>query len=225
MNLPFAILLSGCGHLDGAEITESISVLIHLSRHGRQYRCFAPDAPQTEVINHATHKTQSGHTRNMMVEAARISRGDIQPLDKLDPLQFAGLILPGGFGAAKNLCDFAFKGVECTTLPDVERVFKAFHAAKKPIGCCCIAPVLAARILGTRAGGPGVKLTIGTDEQTAAAVATMGNTHVPRSVTEAYTDEANRLVTTPAYMFGNAKPHEVFEGIGKLVDSVVALSK
>jgi enhancing lycopene biosynthesis protein 2 len=160
----------------------------------------------------------------MMVEAARISRGDIQPLDKLDPLQFSAVIFPGGFGAAKNLCNFASKGTDCEALPDVTRVIKAFHAAKKPIGLCCIAPVLAARVLGTRKDGPGVKLTIGTDADTAAAIATMGNTHVPKGVTEAFTDETNRIVTTPAYMF-EAKPHEVFEGIGRMVDVVAAMAK
>lgn len=225
MQLPIAVILSGCGHLDGAEITESVSVLIHIARHNRTYRCFAPDLPQADVINHATHKAQPGHTRNTMVESARLSRGDIQPLDKLDPLQFAALILPGGFGAAKNLCDFAAKGHDCKALPDAERVIKAFHAAKKPMGFCCIAPALAARVLGTRNAGPGLKLTIGTDEATASALATMGNTHVPRAVTECYTDEPNRVVSTPAYMYGNARPHEVFEGIGKLVDSVIALAK
>jgi enhancing lycopene biosynthesis protein 2 len=201
-----------------------VSVLIHLSRHNREVRCFAPDAPQQDVINHATHKAQPGHTRNMMVEAARISRGNMAPLDKLDPVQFSAVILPGGYGAAKNLCDFASKGSDCEVLPDITRVLKAFHAAKKPIGLCCIAPVLAARVLGTRKDGPGVKVTIGTDADTANAINTMGATHVPRSVTESYTDEANRVVTTPAYMC-DAKPHEIFEGIGKMVDAVVAMAK
>jgi enhancing lycopene biosynthesis protein 2 len=203
-------------------------VLIHLSRHGVAYRCFAPDAPQTEVINHATGKPMPGGTRNMMVEAARISRGDMTPLAKLDAAEFGAVIFPGGYGAAKNLCTFGLSGekggAECEVLPDVARVLKAFHAAKKPIGVICIAPVLAARVLGTRQGGPGVKVTIGSDAETAGAIATMGSTNVPKSVTESYTDEANRIVSTPAYMC-DAKPHEVFEGIGKLVDGVVAMLK
>jgi enhancing lycopene biosynthesis protein 2 len=164
----------------------------------------------------------------MLVEAARISRGEITPLSKLDANEFGAVIFPGGFGAAKNLCTFGLtgdkSGANCDVLPDVARTLKAFHAAKKPIGLICIAPVLAARVLGTRMGGPGVKVTIGTDQATADAIATMGSTNVPRSVTESYTDDNNKIVTTPAYMC-DAKPHEVFEGIGKLVDGVVALLK
>lgn len=224
MPAPIAVILSGCGKMDGSEIQEAVSVLIHLSRHNREVRCFAPDAPQSDTINHATNKAQPGHTRNMMVEAARISRGNIAPLDKLDPAQFSAVVLPGGYGAAKNLCDFASKGSDCEVLPDIARVLKDFHAAKKPIGLCCIAPVLAARVLGTRKDGPGVKVTIGTDADTATAINTMGATHVPRAVTESYTDEVNKVVTTPAYMC-DAKPHEVFEGIGKMVDAVVAMAK
>ncbi len=222
MRLPIAVVLSGCGKNDGSEVQEAVSILIHLSRHSFNVRGFAPDAPQTDVINHATNKPTSGITRNMVVESARISRGNIAPLDKLDPLQFAGVIFPGGFGAAKNLCNFASAGPECEVLPDVARVIKAFHAARKPIGLCCIAPVLIARVLGTRKGGAGVKVTIGTDEATAQAINTMGATHVPRSVTESFTDEANRVVTTPAYMF-EASPWEIYQGIGKMVDGVVAL--
>jgi enhancing lycopene biosynthesis protein 2 len=221
-----AVVLAGCGRADGAEIQESVSILLHLSRQGVEARCFAPDAPQADVINHATGKVMPGGTRNMMVEAARISRGQIEPLAKLDPGAFGGVIFAGGFGVAKNLCTFAQPGdrggADCEVLYDVERVIKAFHAAKKPIGLCCIAPVLAARVLGTRKGGPGVKVTIGTDQATAAAIATMGSTNVARSVTEAYTDDVHRIVTTPAYMF-EARPHEVFEGIGRMVEGVVKL--
>jgi enhancing lycopene biosynthesis protein 2 len=223
-----AVVLSGCGRADGAEIHESVSILIHLSRLGVEARCFAPDAPQAEVVNHATGKVQPGGTRNMMVEAARISRGDISPLASLDAGTFDAVVFAGGFGAAKNLCNFAAGGEQggpnCEVLPDVARVIKAFHAAKKPIGLCCIAPVLAARVLGTRKGGPGVKVTIGTDESTAGAIATMGATNVARSVTEAFVDEAQRVVTTPAYMC-EARPHEVFEGIGVMVERMAGMMK
>lgn len=223
-----AVVLAGCGRADGAEIQESVSIILHLSRMGVPYQCFAPDSPQAEVINHATGKVTPGGTRNMMVEAARIARGDILPLERLDPGAYAGVIFAGGFGVAKNLCTFAQGGdkggAACDVLADVERIIKGFHAQKKPIGLCCIAPVLAARVLGTRKGGPGVKVTIGKDTVTADAIATMGATHVPKGVTEAYTDEAQRVVTTPAYMF-DAKPHEVYEGIGRMVESVAAMLK
>lgn len=224
-----AVVLSGCGRADGSEIHEATSILIHLARLGVAYACFAPDSPQAEVINHATGKpAPAGQTRNMMVEAARIARGEIQPLSRLDAANFGALVFAGGFGAAKNLSTFGgtgdAAGANCDVLPDVERVIKAFHAAKKPIGLCCIAPVLAARVLGTRKGGPGVKVTIGSDQATADAIATMGSTHVARGVTEAYTDTTNRVVTTPAYMC-QASPHEVFEGIGQMIEGVESLAK
>lgn len=224
-----AVVLSGCGRGDGSEIHEATSILIHLSRLGVAYQCFAPDSPQSETINHATGKpAPAGQTRNMMVEAARIARGDIKPLATLEPAAYSGVVFAGGMGAAKNLSTYASTGEKsgpaCDVLPDVERVIKGFHAAKKPIGLCCIAPVLAARVLGTRRGGSGVKVTLGRDVQAAEAVATMGATPVARGVTEAYTDDANRVVTTPAYMC-EATPFEVFEGIGRMVEGVAGLMK
>lgn len=225
-----AVVLSGCGRADGSEITEAVSILIHLARLGVHAACFAPDAPQTAVINHVTNQAApSGQTRNMMVEAARIARGKVAPLSKLDEKEFAGLVFAGGFGAAKNLSTFAHAGdaggPNCTVLPDVERIVKAFHAAKKPLGFACISPVIAARVLGTRGGGPGVKVTIGKDEGTAGAIATMGATNVTRAVTEAYVDEANRVATTPAYMYDEANPYEVFEGIGRMCEAVAGMMK
>src|SRR5690348_13256416 len=120
-----AVIMSGCGKYDGSEIQEAVSILIHLSRNAIPYRCFAPDVPQVDVINHATGKpAPSGQTRNMLVESARISRGEITPLSKLDPTEFGALVLPGGFGAAKNLCNFASAGAECEVAPDVANVLK-----------------------------------------------------------------------------------------------------
>jgi len=219
-----AVVLCGCGRADGSEIHESVSILIHLSSRGFAYKCFAPDAPQTDVINHATSKhAPPGQTRNMMVESARISRGDISPIDKLAIADFDAVVFPGGFGAAKNLCNFATKGGECEVNPDVERIIRGFHNAKKPIALCCIAPVLAARVLGTRMNGPGCTVTIGADAATADAIRTMGSQAVGRSVLESCTDMKHKIVTSPAYMFDNAKPHEVFQGIGRMIDDLATL--
>ncbi|MBI1191258.1 MAG: isoprenoid biosynthesis glyoxalase ElbB [Tepidisphaera sp.] len=224
----YALVLCGSGRADGSEIHESVSILIHLARLGIPVKMFAPDAPQAEVINHLTGKpAPSGQTRNMLVEAARIARGAIAPLSQLDPAQHGALLFAGGFGAAKNLCTFAQPGEKggpnCDVLPDVERVIKGFHAAKKPIGLCCIAPVLAARVLGTRKGGPGVRVTLGAEGEAADAVRTMGATHVAKAVTEAFTDDRERVVTTPAYMY-DANPYEIFTGIGAMVEGVAALA-
>ncbi|QYK48721.1 MAG: isoprenoid biosynthesis glyoxalase ElbB [Phycisphaeraceae bacterium] len=220
--LPIAVVLSGCGRGDGSEIHESVSCLIHLSRHGAPYRCFAPDKPQADVINHATGQP-APESRNVMVESARISRGEISPLQSLDPSKFSAVIFPGGFGAAKNLSTFARDGQNCSVDPDVQRTIKGFRSQSKPIGLCCIAPVLAAKVLGTNAGGTGCSVTIGSDEQTSNAIRAMGATNVPKPATEAVIDEANHIVTTPAYMC-DASVHEVYTGIGKMVDAVVALA-
>lgn len=217
-----AVVLCGCGRADGSEVHESVSCLIHLARLGAEYRCFAPDAPQPSVVNHITNEA-THEKRNMMVESARISRGEITPLGRLDVDAFDAVVFPGGFGAAKNLCDFASKGAECAVLPDVERVLRAFHAKKKPVGLCCIAPVLAARVLGTKKGGPGVSVTVGPDSPAASAIAAMGSTNVAREVTQEFVDTTNKIVTTPAYMC-DAKPHEVYEGIGRMVERVVQLA-
>jgi enhancing lycopene biosynthesis protein 2 len=216
--LPVAVVLCGCGRADGSEITEAVSTLIHLSRAGLAFRCFAPSEPHAEVVNHLTGKA-TGESRNMLVEAARIARGEITPLSELRESNFSAVVFPGGFGAAKNLCTFAKDGPDCTVHKDVARVLHEFHAKHKPIALICIAPVLAARVLGTRAGGPGCTVTIGSDAGTAQAISAMGATNAPRTVQEAHVDSANLIISTPAYMC-DAKPHEVFDGIGALVDAL-----
>src|SRR5438105_3624402 len=128
-----AVVLAGCGRGDGSEIHEAVSCLIHLARLGAAYRCFAPDALQADVVNHATGKSVPGEKRNQMVEAARIARGEIAPLSTLDPAAFDAVVFPGGFGAAKNLCTFAKDGENCTVIPDVERVVKGFDKAVKQV--------------------------------------------------------------------------------------------
>lgn len=220
-----AVVLSGCGVYDGSEIHEAVAVLYHLSRAGASYRCFAPDKAQMHVVNHATGRPAEGESRNVLVESARIARGDIRPLSDLRAADFDCVIFPGGFGAAKNLCDFAVKGATMRVDPDVERVVREFHGAGKPVGMCCIAPVIAARVLGTKSGGPGARVTIGNDAQTAAAIASWGSSNVEQPVTAAQADDANRLVTAAAYMYGDAPVHAVFEGIGKMVDGVLSRVK
>lgn len=218
-----AVVLAGCGARDGSEIQEAVSCLVHLARLGAAVQCFAPDGPQAGVINHVTGESAAGQTRNMMVEAARISRGSIRTLAGLDVDAFDAVVFPGGFGAAKNLCSFAADGANCTVIPDVERVVKGFHKAGKPIGMACIAPMIGARVLGKARGGPGVSVTIGEEAGPAAAVAAMGSLNVPKKVTEAHVDAANKLATTPAYMDGGASAWQVFEGVGRMVEETLRL--
>lgn len=226
-----AVVLCGCGRADGSEVHESVSVLVHLSRLGVAYRCFAPDAWQVDVVDHAARGTTSRpgesaggpERRHCMSESARISRGQIEPLEALDPEPFDLLVFPGGFGAAKNLCDYASAGAACTVVPSVTRAIGAFHSRGRPIALCCIAPVLAARVLGRAMGGPGVEVTLGRhDDRAAAAVETWGSRHVPVEVTEAHLDARQRVATAPAYMDPGATPHQVFVGIGRMLELALA---
>lgn len=212
------VLLSGCGFLDGAEIHEAVLTLLALDQKKATIICCAPDAPQAAVIDHET-KQPGGETRNILKESARIARGQIRDVAKVKAAELDALILPGGFGAAKNLCSFAGDGPECKVNPDVERLVGDMLAAHKPIGAICIAPALLARIAGKR--GLKVKLTIGNDAGTARALAAMGGEHENCAVTEISVDEKNKLVSTPAYMLGPG-PAAVFEGIRKLVDKVLS---
>jgi len=217
MSKKVAVTLSGCGVYDGAEIHESVLTLLRLSQRGAQVQCFAPDMPQHHVINHLSG-AEMAESRNVLVEAARIARGQIRDVRELQAADFDALILPGGFGAAKNLCDFAFKGEACSVQPDVLAAAQGFAAAGKPVGLMCIAPALAAHIYGA-----GVHCTIGSDADTAARLTGMGAEHVECAVDEVVVDEARKLVTTPAYMLATSLA-EAASGINKLVDRVLELA-
>lgn len=189
----FAVVLSGCGVFDGAEIHEATLSLYAIKKHGAAYEVFAPDVKQHHVINHITGEEMK-ESRNVMVEAARIARGKIKPLSQFDPEAFDAVLLPGGFGAAKNLCTFAFDGPDCTVNPDMEKALKGMHKAGKPIGALCISPVILAKVLGN------VKLTIGQDKGTAEAVTKLGAAHLTTDHGEVVSDDKNKVFTTPCYM-------------------------
>ncbi len=210
-----AIVLSGCGHRDGSEITESVSLLIALHQAGADVSCFAPDI-EIPVTNHITGQPQN-EKRRLLVEAGRIARGKVQSLDKLNVKDFDALAFPGGYGAAKNLCNWAEKGAKCDVNPDVKRVILDFHNASKPIAALCIAPVLLARVLGDKK----ITLTIGDDKETIAEIQKTGALHEECPVDDYITDREGKIVTTPAYMYGNAKPNEVFKGIFGLAHELV----
>jgi enhancing lycopene biosynthesis protein 2 len=212
-----AVVLSGCGVYDGAEIHESVLTLLRLSEKGVAYQCLAPDIDQLHVVNHLSAEVAEGETRNVLVEAARIARGDVLDLKDARVEDYDALIVPGGFGAAKNLCDFAVKGAAMTVQEDFLRFAQAMHRAAKPVGLMCIAPAMSARIFGE-----GVSCTIGNDEETAAAIEAMGGKHISCPVIEAVIDRERKLVSTPAYMLaGNVA--EAAQGINRLVDEIVAM--
>jgi enhancing lycopene biosynthesis protein 2 len=220
MKKKIAVILCGSGFKDGSEIREAVAVLWALSQEPVEVQCFAPDAPQHDVVNCFTGQSVAGETRNMLVEAARIARGNILPLSKLDANDYAAVVMPGGFGAAKNLSTFAFKGSGGTVRPDVEAVLRAFHAANNPIGAVCIAPAVVALAFK----GKGLELTVGAGGEAAQEIEKLGHRHHECAANEILVDAKNRVVTTPAYMFDDAPLHEVFTGIQKLVRGVVKLA-
>ncbi len=181
----------------------------------------APDTPQMHVVNHLTGEVAAGETRNVLVEAARIARGKIRNLKEVKAADIDGLILPGGFGAAKNLCDFAVKGPDCTVHPEVARLVRDVVQAKKPLAAVCIAPALVSKVLGDEKLAH--KLTIGTDAGTAQALQKMGSVHVECPVSEAVVDRENKLISTPAYMLAG-RISEAAEGIEKTVRALVEMA-
>ncbi|HEY1080524.1 MAG TPA: isoprenoid biosynthesis glyoxalase ElbB [Bdellovibrio sp.] len=210
-----AVVLSGCGFLDGSEITEAVSLLIALHQAGAEVSCFAPNI-EVPAMNHATKKPIA-EKRNILEESARIARGTIHSLDTLKVSDFDALAFPGGYGAAKNLSNWAEKGAKCDVLPDVKRVILDFYNDSKPIAACCIAPVLLARVLGDK----NVTLTIGNDAGTASEIKKTGAVHEECPVDDYISDREGKIVTTPAYMYDDAKPHEVFKGIVGLAHELV----
>ncbi|MGE4260733.1 isoprenoid biosynthesis glyoxalase ElbB [Shewanella sp.] len=212
-----AVLLSGCGVFDGSEIHEAVLTLLALSKAGVSYQCFAPDIPQLHVVNHLSGEVVS-EQRNVLVEAARIARGDIKATADLEVTAFDGLIIPGGFGAAKNLCDFALAGADTTLTPAVDHFIRQFIDAKKVIGFICIAPVMIPRLYGK-----GAKGTIGSDADTASAFCAMGGEHIEATVADIVVDNERKIVSTPAYMLAGSIA-EANTGIEKLVTKVLELA-
>ena len=213
------VILSGCGVYDGAEIHEAVITLLAIDRAGAEAVCMAPDMAQMHVVNHLTGEVAAGETRNVLVESARIARGKIRNIKDVQADELDALIFPGGFGAAKNLCNFAEKGAEASIHPEVARILRETAAAGKPICAICIAPALIAATLG-REYAP--KVTIGTDAGTAAAIRATGSEHVECPVTEFIVDKTNKIVSTPAYMLAE-RISEAAEGIDKAVKAVIEM--
>lgn len=211
----FAVILAGCGHKDGAEINEAVTLLLAIDQQQCEYQCFAPNRPQAEVIDHVSGLPEKEAVRNVMTEAARIARGNILPIEQFKAEDYDALFFPGGFGAAKNLCDYAFKGAAMEVQPDVARVILEMHKAGKPIGAMCIAPVMLAKLI------PGVYVTLGaegtpvTDE-----VRSWGANHVQTEHGDVCADNENLVFTTPAFML-DATLKDVYDGAYNMVEAVI----
>jgi len=224
-NSKIAVVLSGCGVYDGTEVHEAAAALAALSRAGADVQMYAPDQDQAHVVDH-TKGAEMEHPRNVMVESARIARGAVKPLSELTPDSADAVVIPGGFGAAKNLCDFGFKGGDMTVSAEAERVISGFHGAGKPLALCCISPILAAKVLGS--SNPTLTLGSTGEEadwpyQGAIEVAKgFGANMEQKSVGEVCVDAENKIVTTPAFMY-NGKFHEIQDGVAAMVTELLKL--
>lgn len=203
-----AVILSGCGYLDGAEIRESVLSHLSLEELGHEAHFFAPDRNAKDCVNHK-EQTQMEEKRNILLESSRIARGKILPLDQLNPSSFDGLCLPGGFGVAKNLCSFAFDGPTGTVLPEVKNIIQDFFSQQKPIAAICISPALVAMSLPQK----GIKLTLGENPEMAQALESLGAKGEICSSAQACHDLENKVFSTPAYMQDDAFLPDVFKGI------------
>jgi len=212
-----AVILAGCGFYDGAELHESVLALLALSKAGATVQCFAPDIEQLHVVNHLSGEEDLQASRNVLIESARIARGEIKSLDQLRAKDFDALVVPGGFGAAKNLSDFAINGAACVIEPSVLAATQSFAKLSKPAAYLCIAPTMLPSIYGK-----GVKLTIGNDPDTAAAIVAMGGEHVDCLVDDFVFDSQHNVLSTPAYMLAQ-NIAQAASGIDRTIEKLLSL--
>ena len=212
-----AVMLSGCGFKDGAEITEAVSTYIALGELNVEFKSFAINK-DFKSVNHITDDEED--TRNVLTESSRITRGDVESLDMLNPNEFDAIIFPGGFGVAKHFCEFAALGSKASVKPEIKTLIEKFHSQSKPIGAFCISPALIALVLGSH----NVAVTIGNDQDVAQEIEKTGAQHIECEVTDYITDRENKVITTPAYMYDSAKPFEVFKGIQSAIKEIVEMA-
>ncbi len=208
-----AVIISGCGNMDGAEIHETVMTLLAIEKKECKYELFAPNKEQYHVINHFTKK-EMPEKRNMLVEAARIARGNIKDISTFAINDFDAIVFPGGYGVAKNFFTYAFNGVNATVLPEIEKIIKDTHAAEKPIGALCISPVLIAKVLGN------ITVTIGQDKNTTDDLINMGANHINATPIDVVSDRKNKIFTTPCYML-DASLLEIAEGAENLIETML----
>jgi len=225
INTKIAVVLSGCGVYDGTEVHEAAAALAALSRGGAEITMYAPDKDQAHVVDH-TKGAEMDQPRNVLLESARIARGAVKPLSELTADDVDAAVFPGGFGAAKNLSDFGFKGADMTVDPEVSRILSSFHAAGKPLALCCIAPILAAKVLGSN--GPTLTLgNCGSEDDwpyqgAIEAAKSFGANMELKAVEEVCVDTQNKIVTTPAFMY-NGKFHEIQDGVGSMITELMKM--
>ena len=215
------VLLAGCGAKDGSEIQEAVLTLLAIKKAGADYTCASLNKDQKHVLNFIDD-SEISTSRNMMQEAARIARGDIKDMAKLSMKDFDALIIPGGFGVAKNFCTFAFEGTKASVEPEVKRIIQEAYAMKKPIGAICIAPALVALSLVEK--NPNITMTLGTAEEANTNLTQIGVKFKSCPTTAHTVDEDNLIVSSPAYMHGDSTIAELDEGISKCVKAVIEMA-
>ena len=209
-----AVILGGCGTKDGSEINETVTLLLALDQHGVKYQCFAPDRNQYQVINHVTGDVVN-EERNMMVEAARIVRGEILPLTEFKADDFDGLAIPGGAGIANNLFTYFIDGMNMTVLPEVREAIVSVNKQNKPIAAMCIAPVLLANVLDD------ITITLGSSDcRPAKDILEMGAHHQETKNGEVTSDLENKIFTTPCFML-DATLKDIYNGAYNMVEAFV----
>jgi enhancing lycopene biosynthesis protein 2 len=211
----YAVILAGSGVFDGSEIHEATLTMLAIMQHGGTYQCFAPDTQQHHVVNHLSGD-EMPETRNVLIESARIARGNVKNILELKAKDYDALVIPGGFGVAKNLCDYAVKGAEFTVIPELEKVLKEFQSAGKPIAALCISPVIISKVF------EGAKVTIGQDEGTAKHINEIGGHHVSTSHGEVIFDEQYKIFTTPCYML-DANIEQIYQGAFNIIKALSEL--
>lgn len=214
-----AVFLAGCGYLDGAEIRESVGTLWALNDLGCTVECFAPDIEQKEVIN-TLDKSPMNEKRNVLIEASRIARGEISPLSQFNAGDFDALVLPGGFGVAKNFCTFATQGSNATVLSSVQKAIEDFHLQAKPIGALCIAPALLALVFKNK----NFEMTVGINGEASQEIEKLGHRHIEKDAHEFHVDHKNKIASTPAYMYDDGELKDIFRGIHGCLKAVVEMA-
>ena len=210
----FAVILAGAGKLDGNDLHEAVLLLAAVARHGATYQCFAPDVEQHEVVDHLTGNPMP-ERRSVLRESARIARGDVKPLSAFRANDFDGLLMPGGYGVAKNLCTYAFAGENCTVNAEVGAAIKEMHAQGKPIGAMCIAPIVLAKVLGHGT------ITLGQPSETSRDAEKMGMTLQSSGHGQVVVDKVNHLYTTPCYMLDSTIA-DIWDGADALITAIMA---
>lgn len=210
----FAVILAGAGKLDGNDLHEAVLLLAAVARHGATYQCFAPDVEQHEVVDHLTGRPMP-ERRSVLRESARIARGDVKPLSAFKANDFDGLLMPGGYGVAKNLCTYAFAGENCTVNAEVAAAIKEMHAQGKPIGAMCIAPIVLAKVLGHGT------ITLGQPSETSRDAEKMGMTLQSSGHGQVVVDKVNHLYTTPCYMLDSTIA-DIWDGADALITAIMA---